>query len=61
MENPTPVYYVSFDEDESSDSKKLDLDLNPGVYGMACLHRREDNSYSYLFQNEINGFEVRDC
>lgn len=38
--NPTLGYYVSFTETDSAQYKKLELNLNPGKYGLVCFHKK---------------------
>ena len=59
MENPTSGYYVSFEENDSTRVKKLELNLNPGTYGVVCFHAGEDENYDHIFKGEATGFEVK--
>lgn len=56
--NPTLGYYVSFTETDSAQYKKLELNLNPGKYGLVCFHKNEDKDYDHLWDGEFTSFEV---
>ena len=55
MENPTSGDYVSFDESDGN----LELNLDPGTYGIACLHQDDDGNFEHLFEGEIARLEVK--